>query len=114
MKTQVYQIIVYYSTIQRLKLYEHELPISECRPMTAPNNGYVRGNMVSVGSNVVLGCDKGFINLGQACGTFPVQSGCQYNDTHSFWTKDSIACVQGTSYIATCIYDCYRNFIRTS
>ena len=92
----------------------YELPISECRPMTAPNNGYVRGNMVSVGSNVVLGCDKGFINLSQACGTCPVQSQCQYNDTYSFWTKDSIACVQGTSYIATCIYDFNRNFIGTS
>mgnify|MGYP002153711578 CR=1 FL=1 len=63
--------------------------------MTIPTNGYAQGNNVSVGSNVTLGCDPGYTNLGQGCGTYPVQSQCQYDGTHVFWSIDSLQCVQG-------------------
>ena len=67
--------------------------------MTTPDNGYVLGNMVSVGSNVILGCDTGVTRLCQVDGTHDTQSQCQSNDTHASWTIDSMKCVQGTTYV---------------
>ena len=69
---------------------------SECQPMTAPDNGFVDGYQVSIGSNVTLGCDPGYTNLGQGCGTYPVQSQCQYDGTHVHWSIDGLQCVIGT------------------
>jgi len=66
--------------------------------MEAPTNGYIRGNMISVGSNIALGCDAGFSHLDSESNTKPAISQCQANDTHAMWSTESFNCLQGTTY----------------
>jgi len=70
--------------------------ISECKAIEAPDNGHILGNMVNVGSTIALRCNDGYAYMGPGCDIGSATSQCQTNDTHAFWSIDSIKCLPGT------------------
>lgn len=68
---------------------------SECSPIPESEGIVRKGNLNTVGAQVVLGCQEGFINNYYVGQPLPVTVQCVANDTHAYWSIKPFECIPG-------------------